>query len=341
MFMTKVNKTWNIVIRLIIVAATLYFIYRQVFYGRDIAIVLDFFKGLEQNSSFYLLLGSICFMMLLNLSLEAVKWQLLIGKLESVGFLLAFKAIFTGISVSMFMPNRIGDYLGRVFMLRSTNPVKGILVTIIGSIAQLITTLLAGSLASVFAVLYFFDTTATLNQWLFIGLLLIVVSFHVFLLVLYFNLPLLKPLLTRVFKKWKNRIESYAEVFTYYSFGDLMQILLFSIFRYAVFSLQFYLFLILFNVPISYLYAMMLIALTYFALSIIPTVALSELGIRGSLALYVFGQYFANTGLWTETMALAVLASSTALWIINLAIPALLGIFFVYRLKFFNKVETT
>ena len=34
---------------------------------------------------------------------------------------------------------------------------------------------------------------------------------------------------------------------------------------------------------------------------------------------------------------LAILASSTVLWLVNLIIPAILGTFFVFSLKFFRK----
>jgi hypothetical protein len=107
-----------------------------------------------------------------------------------------------------------------------------------------------------------------------------------------------------------------------------------------VFSFQFYLLLILFGVPVPYLHAMLLIALSYLLISIIPTIALSEIGVRGSLTIYIFGRYFDNTGLWSENMALAVLAASTGLWLLNIALPALMGVFFVHRLKFFQKQAT-
>ena len=43
------------------------------------------------------------------------------------------------INISTFTPNRIGEYGGRVFCLEKGDRVKGVLITIIGSIAQFLT----------------------------------------------------------------------------------------------------------------------------------------------------------------------------------------------------------
>ena len=71
-----------------------------------------------------------------------------------------------------------------------------------------------------------------------------------------------------------------------------------------------------------------LIALTFFVTSAIPTFALTEIAVRSGVAIYFFG-----------TISLAhtpILAASLFLWIVNLAIPALVGMAFVNKLKFFK-----
>jgi hypothetical protein len=75
----------------------------------------------------------------------------------------------------------------------------------------------------------------------------------------------------------------------------------------------------------------------YFVMAIIPTIALSELGIRGSVALYMFGLYFTLHGLSAMDFNQGILAASTLLWVVNLGIPAILGSIFVFRLQFFRK----
>ena len=86
----------------------------------------------------------ILLLMLVNWSIESVKWKILIAKIERVSFFRAFKAVMTGVSVSLFTPNRTGDYLGRVFILEKGNHIEGILITLIGSFAQIIVTISVG-----------------------------------------------------------------------------------------------------------------------------------------------------------------------------------------------------
>jgi len=90
-------------------------------------------------------------------------------------------------------------------------------------------------------------------------------------------------------------------------------------------------------VHLPFLIAFMLIALIYLLMMLIPTLTITELGIRGSVTLTVFGLYFEKTGLWNEQLSFSVLAASSMVWLINLALPALLGAMLSFRLRFFRK----
>jgi len=69
----------------------------------------------------------------------------------------------------------------------------------------------------------------------------------------------------------------------------------------------------------------------------IPTIALAEIGIRGSVAVYVFKFYFEYIHNTEVINPLAIIAASSVLWLVNLALPAIVGTFFVGRLHFFSK----
>ena len=79
-----------------------------------------------------------------------------------------------------------------------------------------------------------------------------------------------------------------------------------------------------------YFDAIILTMVMLFIISIIPTIAISEIGIRGSVAVYLFSLVSANI--------LGILSATFVLWVINLLLPALIGAFFVFTLKFFRKV---
>lgn len=334
---TKVRKTINLLLRGLIVVVTVWFVFDQILHRRDLTPLQYAVRDAVDEKAFYPVLALLLFLMVVNLSIETLKWKKLIDKLETVKFNRAFTAVLTGISVSMFTPNRVGDYLGRVFVLRETSHIKGILVTIIGSFAQLLSTLIAGGIALMFFLPAYHDALLTDYSWIYTGTVVIASGTILVALLLYFHVPVLKAVAGLLFPKHLEKVSSYAAVFSLYSKRELLRVLLLSMARYLVFSFQYYLLLRLFHVDLGYLPSMMLIALTYLILTMIPTMALIELGVRGSVSYYLFSLYLSANGLWVDGYSISVLAASTSLWLINLAFPALMGTFFVYRLKFIRR----
>jgi len=127
------------------------------------------------------------------------------------------------------------------------------------------------------------------------------------------------------------------EIFSKYSAHDLFILLIISFIRYLVFSTQFYFFLVIFRISIPYPEALILISVIYLLMMILPSIALTELGIRGSLSVYMFSLYFQRLGFVADPYHLGIFAASSLLWLINIVLPALAGTFFVFRLKFFRK----
>ncbi len=270
--------------------------------------------------------------MLINWSFEALKWKYLLRKNERIPFFHALKAIMTGITVSIFTPNRVGDYLGRVFFLKKVNPWKAVLITLIGNVSQLLTTILFGSLALIFFIPLYLETNPQYTnyiQWIFAFVLTLS---NAFLILFYFNVGFVNPLIQKIPIAKGRRVKSYFRVFEQYTLNDLLITFFYSAFRYMVFNLQFYLLLKAFGVDIPIYESLMISFVMYFILTAIPTIALAEIGIRGSIALTLFKIMYQQQG-WE----LGILSASGLMWLINLALPALIGAFFVYNLNFFRK----
>jgi hypothetical protein len=334
---TKVIKSANILLRLLIMGLTVWFIYDRLFRDQDLEKITGVVEALRKNDQITVMLTALLSLMLLNHLLEAFKWKLLIDRFEKVSLMKAFSAVLSGVSVSMFLPNRSGDYLGRVFILDHTNPLKAILVTIIGSFAQLLTTFMAGVIALIFFLPVVFSEVFNLNQWMF-GLVVFAAGSALILsVVVFLNLGFFGNLPAYWFGKRFHNISEYTSVFSSYSNSELLRILIISAARYMVFSLQFYLLLVFTGLEPEYFTAMMLVAIIYLTLAFIPSIAITELGIRGSVSVWLFGLYYGNTADWGIEGMMSVIAASALLWIINLAVPALLGAFFVFRLKFIRK----
>ena len=125
------------------------------------------------------------------------------------------------------------------------------------------------------------------------------------------------------------KVRKYMEGFGEYTKFDLLAILALSFLRYCIFSFQFYWLLILMGVTVPLGEGLIMIALTFIALSLIPTIIFTEIGVRGSAALLFIGLLSSNTT--------GIISASFVLWLVNIAIPAIMGIPFVFQLKFFDR----
>jgi uncharacterized membrane protein YbhN (UPF0104 family) len=285
----------------------------------------------------YFTLLLVIVMMLVNWSLEAIKWRYLISKSERISFFTAFRAVWAGITLSTFTPNRIGEYFGRVFLLKETNPWKGAFMTVVGSFSQLLITILAGSVAFIAFAKNYFPLDNYLPGFLFWTIAGGIVLADIFLIVLFYNVSLFEPVLRRfTSKRWVN-LREHLKVFGVYSRKELTVVLALSLTRYIVFILQFYLLMKLFMVPLSLWHGLMIISCIYFVMAAVPSIALSELGVRGSLAIFFVEQFYANDYLTVDAASLGAVSAASLIWIINLVIPALIGGIFVLQLKFFRK----
>jgi hypothetical protein len=319
------------------VAATYIFLYRQVFYKRNLEEVYSTVHDFLRSPLFKQGMAVLLLLMIVNWGLETIKWRVLIGRIEKVGFLRAFMAVMTGVSVSIFLPNRSGEYLGRVFILEKANRMEGVLITIIGSISQMIITIAMGLFGFLAFYYQYLNKHSVLHDYMGAALILLVPITVFTLLLLYINMPGLTPLLSRIFRgRWK-KYAHYVEVFSKFNAKILFKILIISLVRYVVFSMQFYIFLRLFNVEIPIPDALVLITVIYLFMMVLPSIALTEIGIRGSVSVFMFNMYFLRMGIAAEPYQLGVFAASSLLWFINIVLPALAGTFFVFNLKFFRK----
>jgi uncharacterized membrane protein YbhN (UPF0104 family) len=337
--LAKVRKIENLAIRAVILVATYLFIYSQVFHKNDLREILNtLYDDLDRpgvTGQITVLLA----MMAVNWAVEAIKWRFLIRKIEKVGFFKSLSGVLSGVSVSSFTPNRVGEFFGRVYILKKASHVEGILITILGSMSQLLVTILAGSLALLVLLPRYLPAAAFSHGYIYYSILSVVLIMDVLLLVLYFNISVLNTLKDKILRSRLRRFRRFFRIFSLYRVRELAAVLLLSMLRYLIFSTQFWLMLQLFQVPVPLTEALILIPVIYFIMAVIPTVALTELGIRGSVSLYIFGLFLATLYADPAPFNPGIFSAATLLWLINLGIPALLGTLFIFRLQFFRKGE--
>jgi uncharacterized membrane protein YbhN (UPF0104 family) len=250
-------------------------------------------------------------LMFANWIIEAVKWKYLVNLLCEFSLVRSLRSVLTGITVSFYTPNRIGEFAGKVMHLEPEYRAKGCLLSFIGSSAQLLVTLQLGLIAVLLNMGTWFDSWM-INKDVFLVLLSALVLLMTFG---WFRISWLNPLLSRL--KLSTKIQTQVAVFAEFHTRQLLTVYGFSFLRYLIFSFQQYLLLQAFGVNIDLISSLQLTAISFLLITIIPSIALGELGIRGGVNIAVFGMLVNNT--------FGILAATFMLWLINLAIPALFG----------------
>ena len=334
---SKVRKLLNLCIKIAILVLSYLYIYIQFGKRTEWQDAFAVLPSLFHETTFILTLMAVFGMMLLNWSLEAIKWRYLIRKTEQISFLTACRAVLAGITVSTFTPNRIGEYFGRVFILKKTQAWEGAFMTVVGSMSQLLVTILVGSVGLVVFMYRFAQETFNIPTYLFWCMVFAIAFIDVILLLFYFNIRVMEPVLKKfTLKRWV-RIREQLQIFHQYSARELFYVWLMSLARYAVFSTQYFILLRLFHIPIGFFDGLMIVSCIYLLMTAVPSMALSELGIRGSLAMFFFGLYFGDNYLLADTVSVGAVMASFLIWVLNLVVPALAGTVFVFQLKFFRK----
>ncbi len=270
-------------------------------------------------------------LMFFNWGIEAKKWQVLVRHIQPISFFTSFKAILSGLSVSLALntPNGTGEYVGRVLYIEEGNRIRAVAITFVGSISQLIVTLFMGTIGLYVLDEYFRDAdriTLPISLFWLDVLMYAALAGTIAFTTIYFKISWLIQLLERVpiVKKYAFFIQKLEE----FRPPELLKVLLLSMGRYTIFVVQYLLLLQLFKVEIEASTSVWLITVMFLALAIVPTIALAELGVRGKLSMYIFGLFSINT--------LGILFTATTIWLINLVVPALAGSLFILGIKLFR-----
>jgi MFS family permease len=324
----KIIKLTELTVKIAIVLLGIFVLYKKLFVNQNVSEIINEIETTFTNNNQFFFMIIALLLVPLNIFLEGIKWKLQMKPIENISNWKSFLSIFTGISSSMFFPNRMGNFLGRIFMLEKGDRIKASLTTLVGGMAQMIATISIGLIAT----LFFIEKNIILICVIFF----LIVSLSI---LMFFNIHLLKYIKFLIPKKFKEKAEKYLEVFSLYDKIELLKILMLSFIRYFLYTFQFVLLIWAFNIPLNYLNAMIPISLTYLLMMIVPFITITEIAVRGSVSILVFENWLIMNDINTS-FGMMVFSASSLLWIFNIAIPALIGLFLTYRLKFFrNKNE--
>ena len=251
-------------------------------------------------------LAAVILLMPVNWFLETWKWHTYLSIHAKVSFGRSFKAVTSGIALSLFTPNRIGEYGGRILFMPYAIRWPVVFSTLMGSMSQNLVAFSAGIIS--FALL-------------FKGLLFLKIAGFaaVFIAALfYFNMHFAGSVVCRLkvhsfFKKLSNQLSHLKD----YSKGILVRTLLLASIRYGIYTLQFVLLLIAFEPGVPVLNLFLGVSCLYFFHTVMPMPPVADVLARTNIALILWS----GTGMSELSISLA----SFIVWMINLLIPAVLG----------------
>lgn len=268
----------------------------------------------------------VVFLMSVNWGIEALKWQLLVRHLQQFSFFRSFKSVLGGCSVTMLTPNRVGEFGGRIFYIEDGNRVKAISLAVVGSISQLLVTMLMGCFG-LFFLRYFsqldHSIVSVLPQFWETVLTSLCVGITLILLLFYLRLGWLVRMMEKIPSLQK--VVEHISVLDEFNNLQLVQILSLSFMRYVVFVLQYVLLLKVMDVHIVGWLCFWLMTIFYLVMAVAPTFGFIELPVRVSASWAILKLYTSNE--------LGVGTAGLGIWLINLVIPAVIGSLLILSIK--------
>jgi len=303
-----------LVVKLAIVLSAVFFIYHKLVHNDTLD--FDYFMELLYKNKLVTIPNILLLLSfsVLNWVIESFKWKILVREIKPLSFRKAIAQSLGSLTASIITPNRIGEYGVKAMYYPKRYRKKILGLNLIGNLAQLTATIVFGT----------------------IGLLYVINSYK--LPVSYYKILGFTVLgglpfyfIYNYSSKKKHPIAkgySLSKLKRFYSTLNnkiIIKSVLLSFLKYVVFAHQFYFLIWLFGIDVSYIDAMAFITSMYILVSVIPTIFILDVIIKGSIAVWLFSFVNANE--------FVVLAITTLMWLFNFAFPAMVGSYFVLRFK--------
>lgn len=259
-----------------------------------------------------------------NWGFEALKWQILLQRIEKATYWQAYKGVLAGVALGFALPALLGDTAGRVLSLHK-HRAEAVGASLVSGGMQFYVAVVFGTVAWAHHITVVPVQNNLAGQWLLILLLALSMGGVVFGLV---RQRLIRWLADR---PSMSRFSEYWNVAGLYSDREIGLALCVAAFRYVVFSVQFYLAMRLVGIHLSKGLSASSIGLVFLVKTVTPAFnLLSDLGVREAASLWVF-EPFAQTSATVSTSVL--LTATLTLWVANVLTPVLVGLIWVWKLK--------
>ena len=258
----------------------------------------------------------------LNIYLQYSKWKILCVRcFNETGSKRIFISLMHGLAAGVFTPARIGEYVGRKFAFPNVSLFDITITTAIDKLFCLFINMAFGSVA----VILFLHYTVFVNLYI-TGSLFVLLSFGLLASgYILLHEQLWDSVLVQYLRQFKP-LQGIAHRFKLLRKLDnktLLRSMLVNVVFYFCFVLQFAILIIAFHTQASLPIAIWVGSLMFFTKALFPAISFGEIGIREMISIYFVAQF----GIPDATGFNAAFT----LFIINIAIPAILGMLLFYK----------
>ena len=249
----------------------------------------------------------------LNWLFEILKWQALTKAVRPTSFGTVLKQSLGSLTASIMTPNRIGEYGAKAVCYQSSDRMKIVFLNFLGNAAQMVATTLFGCWA-LYHLRSKFDWAMPHLDTEYMVIIFSGLAVAIVLLLYGKNLKV-KGYSVKRLMQFIERLPLQTLIF----------VQLYSLLRYVIFSFQMVVLFWFFGIDLNYLQLFPMICCMYLLASILPSLVIFDVIIKGGVAFYFFG-YFGIP----ETTTLAVIM---LMWLFNTVVPSIAGSYFVFNFK--------
>lgn len=308
------SSIWLPIAKLVFVCIFIFVIYKRLFIKEDFSSLWQNFTNEYETASSINLIACIM-LMPLNWLVESEKWRYLMSSFTRIKRWEAFKYVLAGLSFGILTPARLGEYAGRILAVPASQNMNTAFTTFLGSISQNLVTICFGTIG----VLYLMNA----SDWQVLNtntLFLMVASVFIILLILFFNFNKVLRFLCgfKIINQFGFLSQSLNDM-DKISNLKLINLIFISAGRYGIYLVQYILMMRFFGVDLSIDKFCAGISSIFLIQTGIPLPPIFNAMARGEIALQVWN-YF-------EVNEIAILLSTFSIWILNLLLPSILGLF--------------
>ncbi len=284
-----------------------------------VARISDVLYNSFSSGNFYWLL-LVLILMPVVWALEAIKWKKALSPFTNIPFLMSWRSVWYGVVAGQFTPNRIGEPIGRLALIEPAVRGKAGVAAVWCSLSQQSITVFFGFIG--------------IAWWMLIVKLNVFPEGTHFWLINFFILFWIALVLVAIAKVswitswiervgWIKRLLHGERLRIGYKHMVVAIVFAISALRYVVFSTQYVILLWVFGIHENIFDMYAAVGLTYLFSSFIPSFSASEVGIRAGFATWFVGMLSDNP--------IGITAASLLLWLLNLAVPAIIGAWFSWK----------